>query len=71
MPLPGSLGGLSYLEFGYVLRARQAAQRAQQVASRSQMTDAWGGDAQTLGGQHFHDGEDLGEHAILVLVNAA
>ncbi len=57
-PPPGSLGSLSYPEFGYVLRARQAAQRAQQAASRSQMTDAW---VDAPEEDHLHDAENFGE----------
>ena len=60
-PPPGSLGSLSYPEFGYVLRARQAAQRAQQAASRSQMTDAWAGSADAMDEQHINDAENFGE----------
>ena len=57
VPEPGSLGSLSYPEFTYVLRARQAAQRAQQAASRSRIEDAWGGDADVTDDQQLHDAE--------------
>ena len=57
VPEPGSLSSLSYPEFTYVLRARQAAQRAQQAASRSRIEDAWGGDADTTDDQQLHDAE--------------
>ena len=60
-PLPGSLGSLSYPEFGYVLRARQAAQRAQQAGSRSQMANAWPGSADALEEEHLHDAENFGK----------
>ena len=60
VPEPGSLGSLSYPEFAYVLRARQAAQRAQQAASRSRMEDAWGGDTDATDDQQLHDAEDYG-----------
>ena len=60
-PPPGSLGSLSYPEFGYVLRARQAAQRAQQAASRSQMTDGWAESADTLDEEHLHHAAHFGE----------
>ncbi|CAL5219116.1 g890 [Coccomyxa viridis] len=55
-PPPGSLGSLSYPEFGYMLRARQAAQRAQQAASRSQMTNAW---VDAPEEDHLHDAENF------------
>lgn len=60
VPEPGSLGSLSYPEFTYVLRARQAAQRAQQAASRSRREDAWGGDNDATDDQQLHDAEDYG-----------
>lgn len=49
-PQPGSLGSLSFPEFGYVLRARQAAARAAQQAQRSQREDAWAGGAMDADG---------------------
>ena len=66
-PLPGSLGSLSYPEFSYVLRARQAAQRAQQAAARSHMTDAWAGSAEALEEEHIHDAENFGKTLPLML----
>ena len=60
VPQPGSLGSLSYPEFTYMLRARQAAQRAQQAASRSRMEDTWGGDTDATDDQQLHDAEDYG-----------
>ena len=59
-PQPGSLGSLSYPEFGYVLQARQAAQRAQQAAPRSQVADAWGARADGLEDEHLHNAETFG-----------
>ena len=60
-PPPGSLGRLSYPEFGYVLRAQQAAQRAQQAASRSQRADVWAGSADALEEEHLHDADNHGD----------
>lgn len=59
-PQPGSLSSLSYPEFGYVLRARQAAQCAQQAASRPQAADAWTGSADGLEDEHLHNAETFG-----------
>ncbi|CAK0746455.1 hypothetical protein CVIRNUC_001693 [Coccomyxa viridis] len=62
-PQPGSLGSLSFPEFAYVLRARQAAERAQQQDLRAQMGDIWasrGADAEALHDEQQYDGADAG-----------
>ncbi len=66
-PQPGSLGSLSFPEFAYVLRARQAAERAQQQDLRAQMGDIWasrGADAEALHDEQQYDGADAGTHAL-------
>ena len=66
-PQPGSLGSLSFPEFGYVLRARQAAERAQQQDLRAQMGDTWasrGADAEAQHDEQQYDEGADGTHAL-------